>query len=174
MTSKETICSNDLDYTLGILLLRLWLAARAFQTGIEKFAGSGKPVDSTVLVDGTPNTYGLTESTAAKVYAMSNYNGVPAPLYDKFINEPLIPEFALNIYNVVLGPALIILGLTLFLGIATRFSLFFMGLIYTSLTFGLILIKQDAGIAWLGVHIIMIVMALALAKYNKFAILNRW
>ena len=174
MTSKETICSNDLGYTLGILLLRLWLAARAFQTGIEKFAGSGKPVDSTVLVDGTPNTYGLTESTAAKVYAMSNYNGVPAPLYDKFINEPLIPEFALNIYNVVLGPALIILGLTLFLGIATRFSLFFMGLIYTSLTFGLILIKQDAGIAWLGVHIIMIVMALALAKYNKFAILNRW
>lgn len=174
MTSKENICSNDLGYTLGILLLRLWLAVRAFQTGIEKFAGSGKPVDSTVLVDGAPNTYGLTETTAAKVYAMSNYKGVPAPLYDKFINEPLIPEFALNIYNVVLGPALIILGISLFLGIATRFSLFLMGLIYTSLTFGLILIKQDAGIAWLGVHIIMIVMALALAKYNKFAILNKW
>ena len=116
----------------------------------------------------------MTESTATKVYAISNYNGVPAPLYDKFINEPLIPEFALNIYNVVLGPALIILGITLFLGIATRFSLFLMGLIYTSLTFGLILIKQDAGIAWLGVHIIMIVMALALAKYNKFAILKKW
>ena len=174
MTSKENICSNDLGYTLGILLLRLWLSVRAFQTGIEKFAGSGKPVDSTVLVDGAPNAYGLTETTAAKVYAMSNYKGVPAPLYDKFINEPLIPEFALNIYNVVLGPALIILGLSLFLGIATRFSLFLMGLIYTSLTFGLILIKQDAGIAWLGVHIIMIVMALALAKYNKFAILNKW
>ena len=174
MTSKENICSNDLGYILGILLLRLWLAARSFLTGIEKFAGSGKPVDSTVLVDGIPNTYGLTESTAAKVYAISNYNGVPAPLYDKFINEPLIPEFALNIYNVVLGPALIILGITLFLGIAIRFSLFFMGLIYASLTFGLILIKQDAGIAWLGVHIIMIAMALALAKYNKFAILNKW
>jgi thiosulfate dehydrogenase [quinone] large subunit len=49
-----------------------------------------------------------------------------------------------------------------------------MGLVYTSLTFGLILIKQDAGIAWLGVHIIMVVMALALAKYNKFAILKKW
>ena len=174
MTSKENICSNDLGYILSILLLRLWLAVRAFQTGIEKFAGSGKPVDSTVLVDGVPNTYGLTESTAAKVYALSNYNGVPAPLYDKFINEPLIPEFALNIYNVVLGPALIILGINIFLGIAFRFSLFFMGLIYASLTFGLILIKQDAGIAWLGVHIVMIVMALALAKYNKFTILNKW
>ena len=174
MTLKRNICSNDLGYTLGILLLRLWLAARAFQTGIEKFAGSGKPVDSTVLVDGAPNTYGLTESTASKVYAMSNYKGVPAPLYDKFISEPLIPEFALNIYNFVLGPALIILGLTLFLGIATRFTLFLMGLIYTSLTFGLILIKQDAGIAWLGIHIVMVVMALALANYNKLVIMKNW
>ena len=103
MTSKDNICSNDLGYILSILLLRLWLAVRAFQTGIEKFAGR-KPVDSTVLVDGAPNTYGLTESTATKVYAMSNYNGVPAQLYDKFIDEPLIPEFALNIYNVVLRP----------------------------------------------------------------------
>ena len=118
MTSKENICSNDLGYTLGILLLRLWLAARAFQTGIEKFAGSGKAIDTAVLIDGAPNTYGLTESTATKVYAISNYNGVPAPLYDKFISEPLIPEFALNIYNFVLGPALIILGLTLFLGLS--------------------------------------------------------
>ena len=67
-----------------------------------------------------------------------------------------------------------ILGLTLFLGIATRFSLFLMGLVYTSLTFGLILIKQDAGIAWLGVHIVMIVIALALAKHNRFAILKKW
>ena len=57
---------------------------------------------------------------------------------------------------------------------ATRFSLFAMGLVYTSLTFGLILIKQDAGVAWLGIHIIMIVLALALAKYNRFAILKKW
>ena len=174
MTSKEDTCSDDLGLSLGMLLLRLWLAARAIQTGIEKFSGTGKPIDSAVLMDGAPNAYGLTESTATKVYALGNYNGVPAPLYDKFINEPLIPEFALNIYDVVLGPILIILGLTLLLGIATRYSLFLMGLVYTSLTFGLILIKQDAGIAWLGVHIILIVTALALAKYNKFAILKRW
>ncbi len=67
-----------------------------------------------------------------------------------------------------------ILGFTLLLEIATRFSLFLMGLVYTSLTFGLILIKQDSGIAWLGVHIVIIVMALALAKHNKFAILKKW
>jgi thiosulfate dehydrogenase [quinone] large subunit len=69
---------------------------------------------------------------------------------------------------------LLILGLTLLLGIATRFTLFAMGLLYTSLTFGLILIKQDAGVAWLGIHILMIVAALALANYNRFALLKKW
>jgi thiosulfate dehydrogenase [quinone] large subunit len=66
------------------------------------------------------------------------------------------------------------MGLTLLLGLGTRISLFAMGLLYTSLTFGLILIKQDAGVAWLGIHIIMITAALALAKYNRFAILKKW
>ncbi|WPJ96219.1 hypothetical protein SH580_00700 [Coraliomargarita algicola] len=164
---------NDLGLTLGMLTLRLWLAIRAIQTGIEKFAGE-KSIDSTVVIDGAPNSYGLTEATAGKVYALSNYHGVPAPLMDKFANEPLIPGWGLGIYDAILGPVLIILGLTLLLGLATRFSLFLMGLVYTSLTFGLILIKQDAGVAWLGIHIVMIVMGLALAKYNKFAILHKW
>jgi len=108
------------------------------------------------------------------VYAFSNYNGVPATLYDKFSNEPLIPTWGLNLYDTILGPVLILLGLAVLLGIAQRISLFAMGLMYTSLTFGLILIKQDAGIAWLGIHIIMVVLALALAKYNRFAILKKW
>jgi thiosulfate dehydrogenase [quinone] large subunit len=99
---------------------------------------------------------------------------VPVPLYDKFASEPLVPTWGLNLYDTILGPVLILLGLGILFGIAQRISLFVMGLVYTSLTFGLILIKQDAGIAWLGVHIIMVVMALALAKYNKFAILKKW
>ena len=165
--------SSDLGSTLGILLLRIWLGIRSLQTGIEKFAGT-KASDSPVSIDGAPNTYGLTESTAVKTYSLSDYHGVPQALYDKFAAEPLIPGFFLTIYNIVLGPALLILGLTVLLGIATRISLFAMGLMYTSLTFGLILLKQDAGVAWLGTHIIMIVIALVLAKHNRLAILNKW
>ena len=74
----------------------------------------------------------------------------------------------------VLGPSLLLLGFTLLLGICTRASLFAMGLLYTSLTFGLILIKQDAGVAWLGIHIIMIVIALVLARYNRLVITNKF
>ena len=99
---------------------------------------------------------------------------MPVPLYEKFSNEPLIPTWGLNLYDSILGPALIILGLGVLLGIAQRISLFVMGLVYTSLTFGLILINQSSGVAWLGVHIILVVMALALAKYNRFAVLKKW
>lgn len=172
MTSKNTCC-DDLGLTLGMLTLRLWLAIRAIQTGIEKFAGTSSG-SKDVLIDGAPNAYGLSEATSSKAYALSNYHGVPAPLYDKFSGEPLIPTWGLNLYDIVLGPALLILGFTLLLGLATRFTLFAMGLLYTSLTFGLILIKQDAGIAWLATHIIMIVAALVLAKHNRFAILKKW
>jgi thiosulfate dehydrogenase [quinone] large subunit len=99
---------------------------------------------------------------------------VPAGLYDKLADEPLIPLWSLHIYDLVLGPALIILGLTLLLGIGTRISLFAMGLLYTSLTFGLILLKQDAGVAWLGVHMVIIMLALMLSKHNRFTILRNW
>ena len=156
-----------------MLTLRLWLAMRAIQAGIEKFAGAAAG-SKVVAIDGAPNDYGLTEATASKTYALSNYQGVPGPLYNKLAAQPLIPDWGLSLYNAVLGPALLILGFALLLGLATRYTLFAMGLLYTSLTFGLILIKQDAGVAWLGIHIIMIVAALMLAKHNRFAILSKW
>lgn len=160
-------------YILGMLLLRIWLSMRAIQAGLEKFAGiSSRSKD--VLVDGAPNTYGLTESTATKVYSIDNYQGVPAALYDKFASEPLIPTWGLDLYNSALGPAFILLGLALLFGLATRLALFGMGLLYTSLTFGLILIKQSDGVAWLGIHVLLVVVALVLSQYNRFTLLKKW
>jgi len=58
------------------------------------------------------------------------------------------------------------------LGLATRLSLLAMGLIYTSLTFGLILLNQASGIAWLGTHMILITLALLLTSYNRIELSN--
>ena len=88
--------------------------------------------------------------------------------------EPLIPAWALSLFDTILGPALILLGIALLLGVATRISLFAMGLIYTGLTVGLILLKQDAGIAWLAVHLLLIAVALFTAKYNRLALLKKF
>ena len=45
-----------------------------------------------------------------------------------------------------------------------------MGLLYTSLTIGLILLKQDSGVAWLAIHVLMIAVALFYEKHNRFTL----
>lgn len=163
----KTCC--DCGAFLGFLTLRLWLAARSIITGLEKFAGE-KASDVAVAIDGEPNTFGLTSSESDKVYSVANYHGVPEALYGQFEKEPLIPGFALKLYDVALGPLLIFFGITLLLGIATRVSLFVMGLIYTSLTVGLILLKQDPGVAWLGIHVLLVAVALFNANHNRLTV----
>lgn len=173
MSQTQLPLKSDLGQILAMLLLRLWLGFRAIQTAIEKFAGN-RASEVPVTIDGAADTYGLVEAGSEKSYALSNYHGVPAALYEKLAAEPLIPGWALAVYDRLLGPALLILGLTVLLGLATRFSLFAMGLLYTSLTFGLILLKQDAGIAWLGVHIVLIALALTLAQHNRLTVTRKF
>lgn len=164
---------NTLSLIYGALLLRLWLGVRALQTGIEKFAGT-RSGEQIVAVDGAPNEEGLVAAGSSKFYAFDNYSGVPSGLMKKFQDEPFMLKFALPVYDWILGPVLLLLGITILLGIGYRTSLFLLGLLYISLTWGLILIKQDDGVSWLGIHMILVVGALALAQHNRFAILKKW
>jgi len=190
MSTEETCCSHEksahpcgenhscgekIALVYGALLLRLWLAVRAIQTGIEKYSGTNLS-DQPVKVDGVPNPQGLTASESVKEYALTHYHGVPGALMKKFEAEPIMMKmkFALPLYDKILGPALLVLGITILLGIASRTSLFLLGLLYISLTWGLILIKQDDGVSWLGVHMILIVMALMLSAHNRLCILKKW
>ena len=171
--SFETKPSSDLGASLGVLLLRIWLALRAILTGIEKYAGTAVS-DKAVMIDGAVNSYGLSDATSTKIYGFAYYHGVPAALMDKFASEPLLPSFSLKIYDAILGPSFILLGLALLVGFASRFTLFAMGLLYTSLTFGLILINENSGVAWLGIHITLISLMLFYSKHNKFELTSRW
>jgi len=166
---------STLGFIYGAWLLRIWLAVRAIQTGVEKYTGM-QGSDVPVTIDGKVNDYGLTASAPVKEYALSHYHGVPDALMSKFTHEPIMMKmpFALPLYDKVLGPALLVLGLTILLGIFSRTSLFLLGLLYISLTWGLILIKEDSGVAWLGIHMALIVMALMLAKYNRLCLLKKW
>jgi thiosulfate dehydrogenase [quinone] large subunit len=173
-SSGESCCTNKLALVYGSWLLRLWLAMRAIQTGVEKYAAVKQLPSAPVKVDGVANEEGLSAVGSAKMYALENYHGVPSALMKKFESEPLMLKWALPLYDMLLGPALIVLGITILLGICYRTSLFFLGLLYISLTWGLILIKQDDGVSWLAAHMILVVMALALAQYNRLAILKKW
>ena len=182
---------------MAFWLLRFWLAARAIGTGLTKFIGKVNGeipnpeyeakikeamadglsrIESAELVTDIP----VKISGTIDVISISTYHGLPekGPMtIETFSASPLMPSFMVGPYAAVLGYALIALGLTVLLGICTRVSLFLMGLLYISLTWGFIILEPNmgpsaaAGIAYLGVHMILIVAALFLADYNKFELL---
>lgn len=185
---------SNLTYTMAFWLLRFWLAARAIGTGLTKFQGTKEVVkdagglsadDVDILQDMASNAAGgppvekATETVQALGFQF--YHGLPAkgPMtVDTFSASPLMPSFMVQPYAFVLGYALIALGVALLLGICTRVSLFLMGLLYISLTWGFIILEPSmgpnaaAGIAYLGVHLVLIVGALLLADYNKFELIK--
>lgn len=168
-------CTSKCDYTLAFWLLRLWLGVRGLLTGIEKF-GAYKTIQQPLIdpTTGQPDPSGALIEMKVKYYAWANYSGIPASLKGKFANEALLPQFALTAFDKMLGPALVLTGIMLLIGLGTRISLFVQGLIYVALTAGLILIRQDDGVSWLGIHIALVAFALMLAKNNKLAILKKW
>lgn len=179
---------------MAFWLLRFWLAARAIGTGLTKFQGTKEVVKDVgdlgadevdILQDMASNAAGgppvekATETVQALGFQF--YHGLPAkgPMtVDTFSASPLMPSFMVQPYAFVLGYALIALGVALLLGICTRVSLFLMGLLYISLTWGFIILEPSmgpnaaAGIAYLGVHLVLIVGALLLADYNKFELIK--
>lgn len=163
------------DYSLAFLLLRGWLGLRALLAGVEKF-GAYKTLQQPVIdpTTGQPDAGGAVIELKVKYYSLANYSGVPTGLKSKFANEVLLPKFALDTFDHLLGPALILAGVMLLLGLGTRASLMLQGLIYIALTVGLILINQPDGIAYLGIHLALVAMALMLAKHNQFVLLKKW
>jgi thiosulfate dehydrogenase (quinone) large subunit len=161
--------------SLAFLVLRAWLGLRALGTGIEKYTETlriQKP-----LIDpatGMEDPSGAMIEVAQKVYGLSHYKALPPSLATKFANEPLLPDWALSIFSATLGPVLLILGITTLLGVATRTSLFVQGLLYTALMFGMMLINQNDGVAWLGIHTLLVAAALYLCAYNRFMLWKKW
>ncbi len=160
--------------TLAYWTLRLWLGLRALLAGLEKYAGRIR--EQVPLLDefGEPDINGAMVDVERKVYGLSHYAALPRSLADKLAAEPLMPGWALSLYSAALGPVLILTGLTLLLGIAPRITLFVMGLVYTTLSVGLILMNESGGIAWLGIHVILVVAALRLVAHDRVALFSRW
>ena len=104
LTDKKSNGSSEgecnCDFTLAFLVLRLWLAVRAILAGVEKFGvyqTIQKPlVDPTT---GMEDPSGAMIDVKVKYYAITNYAGVPAPLKDKFANEPMLPHGALTAFD---------------------------------------------------------------------------
>jgi thiosulfate dehydrogenase [quinone] large subunit len=163
------------DFTFAFLVLRLWLGVRALFVGIEKY-GAYRSVAQPLIdpATGQPDASGVMVNVNIKSYALANYAGIPAALRDKFAHDPLLPKFALVAFDRMLGPAFILTGIMLLVGIGTRLSLLVQAALFIALTIGLILIDQNDGVAYLGIHIGLVAGALLLVEHNRYAVLKKW
>ena len=174
-TKLEIVPKARWDFTFAFLVLRFWLGVRALFVGIDKF-GAYHSV-ATPLIDpatGQPDASGVMVNVNIKSYALANYAGMSTALRDKFAHEPLLPKFLLVPFDRMLGPAFILTGIMLLIGLGTRVSLIAQALIYIALTVGLVLIDQNDGVAWLGIHVALVSSAFMLAEYNRFVVLKKW
>ena len=163
------------DFTFAFWALRLWLGFRALFVGIQKYAAY-KSV-AMPLIDpstGQPDASGVMVNVSVKSYALANYAGMPASLSDKFAHDPLFPKFALTLFDRMLGPAFILTGIMLIIGLGTRLSLLIQGLLFIALTIGLVLIDANDGVAYLGIHIGLVAAAFLLVQHNRFVVFKKW
>lgn len=134
------------EYAAAFWLLRLFLGLRTLLAGTEKFEAKG-------------------------TYSFANYHENMRHMAEGITGASFLPLWATKTFAHSLGYLLIALGVLILLGVKTRVTLLVTGLVYVGLSFGLMAVQEAEGVAWLGVHVVLIVMALVLVRHNRFAVL---
>jgi thiosulfate dehydrogenase [quinone] large subunit len=134
-------CEN----TWAFLLLRLFLGLRTLLEGAEKFEAGGK-------------------------YSIATYHDNMKHMAEGITGASFLPLWATHLFAAPLGYLLILLGAALLLGVKTRLTLILTGLLYVGLSFGLMAVQENEGVAWLGLHLALFVGALLLVRFNRFAL----
>jgi thiosulfate dehydrogenase [quinone] large subunit len=150
-SSKTSVALNaraprgPLEYTAAFLLLRLFLGLRTLLAGVDKFELGG-------------------------VYSTANYAKNMGRMADGITSASFLPLWMTKLFAGSLGYVLLAVGVALLLGLKTRLTLVLTGLVYLALAFGLMAVQEDQGVAWLGVHVVLVAGALLLVRYDRFAL----
>lgn len=147
MSDPSSPSVSRCEYTHAFLVLRLFLGLRALLAGLEKFESKGS-------------------------YSFVGYYENMKRLASGITGASFMPLWATKFFAFSIGYILIVLGITILLGIKTRCSLFLMGLVYVSLSFGLMAVQESEGVAWIGMHVALVAGALVLVQHNRFALLR--
>ena len=135
------------EHSYAFLIIRLWLGLRALLAGLEKFESQG-------------------------AYSFEAYYTNMKRMAAGITGASFLPMWATKLFAMSVGYLLIVVGLTLLLGIKTRLTLLAHGLLYVALSFGLMVVQEGEGVAWLGMHVVLVVGGLLLAQYNRFALVR--
>jgi thiosulfate dehydrogenase [quinone] large subunit len=134
--------ARNCEYSAAFFILRLWIGLRTFLAGVEKFEKNG-------------------------TYSFANYYENMGHMAQGITGASFLPLWATRNFAHSIGYLLLLLGTLVLLGIKPRLSLFLTGLVYVGLSFGLMAVQENEGIAWLGVHVALIAGALALVRHSR-------
>ena len=137
----------DCALTGAYILLRLWLGLRLLGSGLEKFKVQGETK-----------------------YSLDAYKSFVGNTGGLITENTLMPGFAVNAFMWPLGFVMIATGLMILVGFLNRLALFVGGLIFVSLSVGMILLPDDDQVLGLGLYVGLFAAALALVKHNRLAI----
>lgn len=146
-STPSTQSNNSADAEWAFLGLRLFLAFRWFFAGIEKFGSPGN-------------------------YSFENYYNKMGGMAGGIADSSLIPGFAAKLFALPMGYIMLILSVTILLGVKMRISLIASLFLYVGLSIGLMATNEQHGIAWLGIHVILSVMALKMVTNAKWVVLK--
>jgi len=144
-TPAPAPAASRCEYTAAFLLLRLFLGLRAFLAGLEKFESQGR-------------------------YTFAAYYENMNRMAQGITGASFLPLWATRTFAHSLGYLLLALGTALLLGIKTRTTLVVTGLVYVGLSFGLMAVQENEGVAWLAIHVGLCAGALVLVRHNRFAL----
>lgn len=144
-SSPDSPNTTSREMTAAFLLLRLFLGLRAFLAGFEKFESGGN-------------------------YSFEIYYRNMARMATGITGASFLPLWATKTFAFSLGYLLMALGLAVLLGLKTRITLTAMGLLWVGLSFGLMAVQENEGVAWLGVYVGLNAAALVLLRHNRFVL----
>ena len=143
-STPSTKMSNE---AWAFLALRLFLALRWLFAGLDKFGSVGN-------------------------YSFSNYYPKMRGMAGGIAENSIVPGWAAELFAIPMGYLMLLLSLTILLGVKMRISLIVSLFLYVGLSVGLMAVDEQHGIAWIGVHLIISVMALKMAGQAKWVVLK--
>ena len=149
--SSDDSCCCRIELVFAAFILRLWVGARLFFAGLDKFR-------SPTWDKASGDTYG-TEWASTKMEAITG------PILK---NTP-IPEFAVNLFGKMLPWTLLAVGLWIIVGLARKYSLLAGGLLFFGLGVGLMLLPDDFEAVQIGVSVAITAFALMVSQHDRIS-----
>ncbi len=143
VAADESKPPASFEFSAVFSVLRLFLGLRTVMAALEKFEAGGR-------------------------YSLEIYRQNMTRMAEGITGASFLPLWATRPFALSLGFVLGGLGVAVLLGVKTRLALLALGLVYVALSFGLMAVQENEGVAWLAIYVGLIAGALCLARHARF------